>query len=502
MNTFVIRSESTLTFGYMIDPPTDTMGSYLSQTIDTEFLASRNAMIKVSFRGATHLLDFAICEPSCGGLVSLYLIDIVTPRLTGKYPDPMLHLLSQTAWPFDLPKAALALSDALLLLVHRSDPSSFRLALLEDPDNFKMAPGIELKWNAPYKHLESTTNGLLFVLNQDDSLEVFYCNACAASHVRRNSRNLNDSSATQSFDELFASWQSIDHGLLGVSSFRVQLMQGNMSYLFVWTNSEVKILIAHSGCYHSMHHESIQWSTRFVFIEKLVLADVAAKIFDVYMHSEMVKYLRPSSKIIVASTKKGLIQADSYHFCNPNEQGAEKLLNCVSLEGNLVRLDWQSSKDPLGCPAYEAKRPPLEHLTWIAFCLADGKAGSSADGTDSSKASLLEQLQANPVFGSVQAASESEIIPCDLISSSNRCNYRKECMFDPDADKCLPFDFSANNGFLAKEIKYRFYETGRLAWELLISKNLWRSGSSDEQGDKAISSSFEMTFNSSEKIER
>ncbi len=497
MNTFVIRAETTLSLGYMIDPPKEPITSYLSQTVETDLIASRNVMIKVSIRGATYLIDFAICEPNCGSQVSLFLIDIVSPHLTGKYPDPMVHLLSQTDWPFDLPKTGLPLSDSLLLLANRTDPSSFRLMLLADPDNYKMTPGMQVKSSIDYKHLQSTTNGLLIVLGRDDSIDVFRCKACSNKDVRREPGSFNDSATTQPFDTIFDSWQKIDHGLSAVSNIRVQLLSGGMSYLFVWTKNEAKVFIAHSGS-----HQSLQWATRFVFMDKALLSDEAAKIIDVFMHSEMLKFLRPSSKLVVASTKKRMVTADTYHFCNPNEQDAQNLQNCVPLEAGQVRLDWQPSKDPLSCAPFDPSASPLERVTWAAYCLSEVSKKPPAGKQISQGPSLKQLLEVDPIFGSVGEVSPQVQSSCLSITSSNRCNYRKDCLFDSVDSECQAFDFSANNGFLAKESKYHYYETGRLAWELLISKNLWKSPAAEERETETTSSSFQVVFNSSEKIER
>jgi hypothetical protein len=496
MNTFVIRAESTLTLAYIIDPPTERMNSYPAQTVETEFLASRNTMLKVAIRGAIHLLDFAICEPSCGAFVYLYLIDIIAPHLTGKFPDPMIHLLSQTAWHFDLPNSVFAISDSLLLLANHTDPSSFRLMLLADADSYKMTPGIELKSSLKYKHIESTTSGLLVVLHQDDVIEVFRCRACSSESIRSDASSLNQQNTTQEFGALFSRWQIVDHGLTGVSNIRVQQLPGGMIYLFVWTSTEAKIFVAHSGT-----HQTLQWSTKFVYLEKAGSSDEGAKITDVFANSEMLKYLRPSSKIVVVSSKKAMIQAHTFHFCHPNEQAAENYQNCVPLEGSLVRLDWKPTRDPLACAGFDSAMTDLEQVTWAAFCLPEAKA-PAPDESSKPEQPLKQQLESSAVFGSVDEAGLQSHLACLSITSSNRCNYKKDCIFDPEASKCQLFDFSANSRFLTKESKYHFYETGRLAWELLISKNLWRSPGVEGESVEITDSTFRLEFNSSKKIER
>jgi hypothetical protein len=330
----------------MVDPPLLGISSYVGQTIDTEFLASRNSMVKVSFRGGVYLLDFSVCEPACGSLVAIYLIDIIKPHLSSKHPDPMIHLLSQTKWPFDLPKTALVLSDSLLLLVSRTDPSSFRLMVLADPDNYKMTPGIEIKCTLSYKQLQSSTDGLLFVLNQDDSLDVFKCTSCGIESLRLQQQRSVDSSAPEPFDKVFSIWQHIEHGLSGVRGIRVQQLQGGLSYLFVFTATEFKFFLAHSGT-----RESVQWATRYAFMERGAIGDEAARILDLFVHSEKGKFLRPSSKLAVVSSKRDMIHVDLYHFCFPSELVADHREVCASREDGQVRLDWEESKDATVCPS-------------------------------------------------------------------------------------------------------------------------------------------------------
>lgn len=481
----------------MVDPPLLGISSYVGQTIDTEFLASRNSMVKVSFRGGIYLLDFSVCEPACGSLVAIYLIDIIKPHLSSKHPDPMIHLLSQTKWPFDLPKTALVLSDSLLLLVSRTDPSSFRLMVLADPDNYKMTPGIEIKCTLSYKQLQSSTDGLLFVLNQDDSLDVFKCTSCGIESLRLQQQRSVDSSAAEPFDKVFSIWQHIEHGLSGVRGIRVQQLQGGLSYLFVFTATEFKVFLAHSGT-----RESVQWATRYAFMERGAIGDEAARILDLFVHSEKGKFLRSSSKLAVVSSKRDMIHVDLYHFCFPSELVADHREVCASREDGQVRLDWEESKDATVCPSDLPQTSPLQQVTWAAFCLAGNKGVTPADESDKSLLPLKQQLQSNPIFGTVEDSSLPPARQCRVITSPNRCNYRNECIFSPANSTCEPFEFSAINGFLAQASSFNYYETGRLAWELLAAKNLRRSAAQDSLLEELSSSSHEVAFKASEKIER
>lgn len=495
MNTFAIRAEASLTFGFMVDPPLLGISSYIGQTVDTEFIASRNSLLKVSFRGGIYLLDFSVCEPACGGLVAIYLIDIIKPHLTSKHPDPMIHLLSQTKWLFDLPKAALVLSDSLLLLVSRTDPSSFRLMLLADPDNYRMTPGIEVKCTLSYKQLQSSNDGLLFVLNQDDSLEVFKCTSCGIESLQ--SQRSEESSAPEPFDKVFSIWQHIEHGLSGVRGIRVQQLQGGLSYLFVFTASEFKVFLAHSGS-----RDSIQWATRYAFMERGAISDEAAKILDLFVHSEKGKFLRPSSKLTVVSSKRDMIHADTHHFCYPSEQVADHREVCAGREDGQVRLDWEESKEATVCPTDLPQTSPLEQVTWASFCLAGNRRASPADESDKSLLLLKQQLQSSPIFGTIEDASLPPARQCRDITSPNRCSYRAECTFNPTNSTCGPFEFSAVNRYLAQASSFNYYETGRLAWELLAAKNLQRSSGTDHMLEEVSSSSHEVVFKASEKIER